>query len=382
MWCSGLVRRRARAAAQVLLAMVVAHRRPARSSYTHRVLSDGRPRTRWGGAGPGEIEPEVVSRPRLAAHGWPPSNVAWHTKRLAGSTWCLRPHLDLAHRPLLPLAARGHSRDGKRDDPQIVFGLICAADGCPVAVVFPGNTADPATVAAQVANSNRVSVSSNRLGGRSGMITSARINNVLKPMGWTGSAACARHQIAQAQEHARSGRPCSTSAICSNSPASTSPASATVLCRNPLLAEERAQAPELLTAHRSRVGQRSRAVTRARNRYAARQIGLRGVARSTTTWPSTSARHHRHEPGLGAQAGQDRRRSRARRPRHPHQPRAEQLEANAAVAAYKSLSRVERAFRSIKTVDMRPSFTTVPSGCAHVFLCMLAYPSDGTCGRA
>ena len=50
------------------------------------------------------------------------------------------------------LAARGHSRDGKRDDLQIVFGLVCNAQGCPVAVeVFPGNTADPATVAAQVA---------------------------------------------------------------------------------------------------------------------------------------------------------------------------------------------------------------------------------------
>ena len=43
------------------------------------------------------------------------------------------------------LAARGHSRDGKRDEAQIVFGLICTAEGCPIAVeVFKGNTADPA----------------------------------------------------------------------------------------------------------------------------------------------------------------------------------------------------------------------------------------------
>ena len=59
-----------------------------------------------------------------------------------------------ALQPLLlaMLVARGHSRDGKRDDLQIVFGLVCNAQGCPVAVdVFPGNTADPATVAAQVA---------------------------------------------------------------------------------------------------------------------------------------------------------------------------------------------------------------------------------------
>ena len=31
------------------------------------------------------------------------------------------------------LAARGHARDGKRDDPQIVFGLICTSEGCPIA---------------------------------------------------------------------------------------------------------------------------------------------------------------------------------------------------------------------------------------------------------
>ena len=46
-----------------------------------------------------------------------------------------------------PLAAFGHNRDGKQGKQQIVFGLLCAADGCPVAVdVFAGNTADPGTV--------------------------------------------------------------------------------------------------------------------------------------------------------------------------------------------------------------------------------------------
>ena len=50
-----------------------------------------------------------------------------------------------------PLAKLGHSRDGKRDKPQIVFGLLCSADGCPVAVeVFDGDTSDAATLAAQV----------------------------------------------------------------------------------------------------------------------------------------------------------------------------------------------------------------------------------------
>jgi hypothetical protein len=49
------------------------------------------------------------------------------------------------------LAAYGYSRDGKRDDPQIVFGLICNAKGCPISVqVFKGNMSDPAALAEQV----------------------------------------------------------------------------------------------------------------------------------------------------------------------------------------------------------------------------------------
>ncbi len=40
-----------------------------------------------------------------------------------------------------PLARHGYSRDGKRGKLQIVFGLLCNAQGCPVAVeVFEGNT--------------------------------------------------------------------------------------------------------------------------------------------------------------------------------------------------------------------------------------------------
>ena len=50
-----------------------------------------------------------------------------------------------------PLAQRGHSRDGKQGTLQIVFGLLCTAAGCPVAVeVFEGSTSDPKTVACQV----------------------------------------------------------------------------------------------------------------------------------------------------------------------------------------------------------------------------------------
>ena len=45
-----------------------------------------------------------------------------------------------------PLAKRGYNRDGKKGKLQIVYGLLCAPDGCPVAIeVFEGNTGDPTT---------------------------------------------------------------------------------------------------------------------------------------------------------------------------------------------------------------------------------------------
>jgi len=49
------------------------------------------------------------------------------------------------------LAAFGHNRDGKKRKMQITYGLMASKHGCPVAVsVFPGNTADPRTVDAQI----------------------------------------------------------------------------------------------------------------------------------------------------------------------------------------------------------------------------------------
>jgi len=49
------------------------------------------------------------------------------------------------------LAAFGYNRDGKKGKRQIVIGLLCDEDGHPVSIeVFPGNTQDPGTFAAQL----------------------------------------------------------------------------------------------------------------------------------------------------------------------------------------------------------------------------------------
>src|ERR1700758_1951534 len=83
------------------------------------------------------------------------------------------------------LAKFGHNRDGKSGKLQIVFGLLCTKDGCPVAIeVFDGNVADPATLANQVKKlKERFALGRVVLGGGRGMVTEGRIEEVLKPAG-------------------------------------------------------------------------------------------------------------------------------------------------------------------------------------------------------
>ena len=282
------------------------------------------------------------------------------------------------------LAARGHSRDGKRDDPQIVFGLVCTAQGCPIAVeVFKGNTADPATVAAQAARlKERFGIERIAWVGERGMLTSARIEQVLKPQGMDWVSSLRAPQIAQlAQEHG----PLQPSLFDErNLVEMTSehfPGERLVVCRNPALAEERARkrlellaATELDLAKIAAATQRARKPLRKQGAIALR-VGrvierYRVAKHLELTITDTSLSWRRRDEAIKAEAALDGlyviRTSLA----------AAQLDANAAVAAYKSLAHVERAFRSMKTVDLnvRPVFhyneTRVR---AHVFLCMLAY---------
>ncbi len=54
-----------------------------------------------------------------------------------------------------PLAQYGYSRDKKKGKLQIVFGLLCDREGCPIAVeVFEGNTNDTSTLVKQKAIAN------------------------------------------------------------------------------------------------------------------------------------------------------------------------------------------------------------------------------------
>ena len=194
------------------------------------------------------------------------------------------------------LAARGHSRDGKRDDPQIVFGLVCTAEGCPIAVeVFKGNTADPATVAAQVAKlKERFGIEHIAWVGDRGMLTSARIEQVLKPQGMDWVSSLRAPQIAQlAAEHGPFQPSLFDERNLLELTSEHFPGERLVVCRNPLLAEERARKRGWSCWPPPRpIWPRSPRPPSARATRCAASRPSRcawGASSSASTWPSTSS---------------------------------------------------------------------------------------------
>src|SRR5262252_6001881 len=78
------------------------------------------------------------------------------------------------------LAAFGYNRDGKKGKMQIVLGLLCDEDGHPVSIeVFPGNTHDPHTLAAQLAKvKTRLGVTEITFVGDRGMLKGQQIEDL------------------------------------------------------------------------------------------------------------------------------------------------------------------------------------------------------------
>src|SRR5512147_2514258 len=282
------------------------------------------------------------------------------------------------------LARFGYSRDGRPDRPQIVFGMLCAADGCPVAVeVFEGDTADPKTLAAQIAKlKGRFKLKRVVLVGDRGMITSARIEEELKPAGLDWITALRAPAV---QALADEGGPLQLSLFDEKDMAEISspdfPGERLVVCRNPHLAAERARKREdLLAASEKNLAKIQAATTRPRNplRGAAEialkvgaVLGRRKVAKHfRLTITEETLGFARDAAAIAREAALDG----FYVLRTSVSP--ETLDAAATVLAYKSLAQVERAFRSLKSIDLdiRPVHHRLAGRVrAHVFLCMLAY---------
>ena len=277
--------------------------------------------------------------------------------------------------------------------------MICTlpsakAGGCPVAVeVFEGNTADPLTLSTQIDKlKQRFKLQRVVMVGDRGLLTSARIEQTLRPAGLDWITALRAPAIKQL---AAEGGPLQPSLFDDRDMAEITspdyPGERLVVCKNPLLAEERARkrtellavtekelariAARVQRAHRpprgaAAIGQAVGAVLGRRHMAKHFQIGITDETFSFTQNPRSIAaeaaldgiyvvRTNLPAEHSDAATGQ-----------------ARGLTAHATVRAYKSLSGVERAFRSLKTVDLelRPVFHwTAPRVRAHVLLCMLAH---------
>jgi hypothetical protein len=284
-----------------------------------------------------------------------------------------------------PLAQYGYSRDERRSNPQIVFGLLSSAEGCPVAVeVFAGNTADPKTVAAQVAKlRERFHLERIILVGDRGMLTEARIEQDLRPQ--AGLAWITALRAPQIQKLVRAGA-VQLSFFDEQDWAEVRrhpdyPGERLIFCRNPLLAAERQRKREELLAVAEKKLQAIEAATRRKRRplRSAEKISYR-VGKALAA--SKGEKYFRWEitaQGLRWERNVDRIQQDASldgiyvlRTSVSDQV----LDTQQTVLAYKRLATVERAFRSLKSVDLnvRPIYHRVPDRVrAHVLLAMLSY---------
>jgi transposase len=282
------------------------------------------------------------------------------------------------------LAAFGHNRDGKNGYPQIVYGLLCNSDGCPVAIeVFEGNTADPTTLPGQVDKiRRRFRIERLILVGDRGMITSKRIDETLRGVeGLQWITALRAQSIRKLVEQGIIQPSLFDQRDLLEVHSPDYPGERLVVCRNPFLAEERARRrTELLDATEKQLQQVLTATTRAKRPLRGKdKIGLR-VGKLINRYKvgkhfildigQDRFSYRRDEAKIAAEASLD----------GLYVIRTsvteEALTAEGAVRAYKDLSKVEHAFRSIKTVDLkiRPIYHRLDDRVrAHVFLCMLAY---------
>ena len=193
------------------------------------------------------------------------------------------------------LARFGYSRDGQRAKLLIVFGLLCTAEGCPIAIeVFEGDTADPATLAAQVAKlKERFKLGRVVLVGDRGMITAARIAQDLKPAGldWITALRAPAIQALAAEGGPCSCR-CSISGIWRRSPRPTIRASAWWSAATPIWRPSGRASGRRCWRRPSRIWRRSWPPRggRARRCAVARRSRSRSAPCSADVrWPSTLA---------------------------------------------------------------------------------------------
>jgi transposase len=280
-----------------------------------------------------------------------------------------------------PLAEVGYSRDGRRGTPQIVYGLLCDRRGRPLAVeVFRGSLHDDKTLPAQLEKLRRrfglrrIVVVSDR-----GMVTKANLEAMGAEEGVSWITALKAPQVKRlVKDGALQLSLFDQHNLAEIEDPERYPGERLVVCRNPLVAEERARKREaLLEATESELSEIARRVEQGTLSGAA-EIGLAAGA----VWNRYRVKKH-FELEIG-----DTSFSSSRKTEQIEREAAldgiyvlrtsvpnDELDAPGVVRSYKQLKEVERAFRSFKgPLEVRPIHHRLEDRVrAHVFLRMLSY---------
>ena len=282
-----------------------------------------------------------------------------------------------------PLAALGHSRDGKSGKLQVNWGLVCSPEGRPVAVqVHPGNTADPSTVPDVIDTvKQRFGIERVILVGDRAMITDAHAAT-LKGLGAGFVSALKSAQIRKLMKAGDLQLSLFDQRNLAEITSTEFPGERLVVCRNPHLASERERKREdLLQATERELDKVTASVTNPRGRLHAADAGAIGQRVGRVINKYKVAKHFeleitdgsftytRKTEEIATEAALDG--LYALRTTCPTQ----QLTTQAVVRVYKQLKMAERAYRTIKdALEVRPIRHHLKERVeAHFFLFLLAY---------
>ena len=316
---------------------------------------------------------EAIEKKLATRHLAPEANPSSMAMFDLSSSWMEGTHCSLAK--------RGYSRDGKKNRPQIEYGLLTDPAGRPVAIrVFAGNTADPTAFKTAVTLvKDTFKLGTMVMVGDRGMITSARIDTLREDtdLGWLSAL-----RAPAIKKLAADSGPLQMTLFDEQDLAEIShpdyAGERLIACRNPALAKSRHhKRQELLAATETTLTPIIEAVAAGRL-TGSDKIGLKVgklinkykmAKHFTLTIDDTHLNIERNTNQIDAEAALDGiyviRTSVS----------TENLDAAGVVEAYKNLSRVERDFRSIKVddLDLRPIFHRLDDRVrAHVLICMCA----------
>jgi len=281
------------------------------------------------------------------------------------------------------LGAFGHGKEGRNDKLQIMVGLICNREGIPVSVqVFKGNASECGTLGEQVAKvRERFGLKQVIFVADRGILRSARIKADLRPNELDWVTALRRPAINDLIKRGAFQPSLFEEVDLAEITDPAYPGERLMVCRNPILAEERKRRREELI---ERTERELKVIQDAVNRpkkplEGAGEIGKKvgAVLAHYQTGRFCDVRitdhclsWHRKAQFIKDDTALD----------GFYVIRTsvgpEVLSAEEAVKAYKELSHVETAFRLLKTVDLeiRPVYHALSDRVrAHAFLCMLAY---------